>query len=205
MSDFLLTQVINYGAPILGAIVFVGALGPPLPATLLMIAAGAFCREGVLVWYTTALIALTCVVAGDSLSYAMGYYAREGVLRRFENSGRWARAESAFDRWGGMSVLFTRFLVTGLAVPVNLIAGTSAFGFRRFFFYDLFGEAIWVLGYGGLGYLFGTQWEVIGSLLSSVSGLALGLVILAIGIWLGIRRLRGAENINTKAIGSQGE
>ncbi|RPI89022.1 MAG: DedA family protein [Chloroflexi bacterium] len=194
MSDFLLTQIINYGAPILGAIVFIGAMGAPFPGTLIVIAVGAFCRQGFLPWYTTGLVALACVVAGDSLSYAMGYYARERILRRFGSSERWARAGSSFDRWGGMSVLLTRFLITGLAVPVNLIAGTSAFPFRKFFLYDLFGETIWVFGYGGLGYLFGTQWEAIGSLLNSVSGLTLGLVILGIGIWLGLRRLRSIGN-----------
>ena len=89
-----------------------------------------------------------------------------------------------------MSVFWTRFLITGIAVPVNLIAGTSGFGFRRFFLYDFVGETIWIFGYGGLGYLFGTQWEVVSDLLSNVSGLALGLVILAVGAWLGVRRLR---------------
>jgi membrane protein DedA with SNARE-associated domain len=190
MSDFLLTQVINYGTPILGAIVFIGAMGPPLPATLIVIAVGAFCKQGFLAWHTTGLITLACVVAGDSLSYAMGYYARERVVRRFGESERWAQAESTFDRWGGMSVLLTRFLITGLAVPVNLIAGTSAFPFRRFFLYDLFGEAIWVFGYGGLGYLFGTQWELIGEFISNFGSLTLGLVILIVGILLATRRLR---------------
>ena len=190
MSDFLLTQVINYGTPILGAIVFIGAMGPPLPATLIVIAVGAFCKQGFLAWHTTGLITLACVVAGDSLSYAMGYYARERVVRRFGSSERWAQAESTFDRWGGMSVLLTRFLITGLSVPVNLIAGTSAFPFRRFFLYDLFGEAIWVFGYGGLGYLFGTQWELIGEFISNFGSLTLGLVILIAGILLATRWLR---------------
>jgi len=190
MSDFLLTQVINYGAPILGLIVFIGAMGPPLPATLMVIAAGAFSNQGFLSWWTTALVVLACVVAGDSLSYAMGYYAREPVLRRFGKSERWARAEAAFDRWGATSVLLTRFLITGLAVPVNLLAGTSNFGFRRFFLYDLAGETIWVFGYGGLGYLFGTQWELVGEFISSFGSLTLGLVILITGIVLAIRLLR---------------
>jgi membrane protein DedA with SNARE-associated domain len=195
MSDFLLTQVINYGAPILGLIVFIGAMGPPLPATLMVIAAGAFSNQGFLSWWTTGLVVLACVVAGDSLSYAMGYYAREPVLRRFGKSGRWAQAEAAFDRWGATSVLLTRFLITGLAVPVNLLAGTSNFGFRRFFLYDLTGEAIWVFGYGGLGYLFGTQWELVGEFISSFGSLTLGLVILITGIVLAIRypSLRAAK------------
>jgi len=190
MSDFLLTQIINYGEPILGAIVFIGAIGAPFPATLIVIAVGAFCRQGLLTWYTTGLIALVCVVLGDSLSYGMGYFAREPILRRFQGSERWMQAESTFNRWGGMSVFWTRFLITGIAVPVNLIAGTSDFRFRRFLIYDFFGEAIWIFGYGGLGYLFGTQWEVVSDVLSNLSGLTLGFVILAIGIWLGIRRLK---------------
>jgi membrane protein DedA with SNARE-associated domain len=85
MSDFLLTQVINYGAPILAAVVFFGALGVPFPATLIVIAAGAFSREGFLPWHTTGLIAWICVVLGDCLSYAMGHYARGPVLRRLGN------------------------------------------------------------------------------------------------------------------------
>jgi membrane-associated protein len=198
MSDFLLTQVINYGAPILGVIVFVGALGIPFPGTLIVIAAGAFSRQELLSWHTTGLIALTCVVLGDCLSYAMGYYARERVLRYYQTSERWMQAESTFNRWGGMSVFWTRFLITAIAVPVNLIAGTSRFPFRRFFLYDLFGESIWIFCYGGLGYLFGTQWEVVSDVISNISGLMLGLVLLVIGIWLGIRRLKSIETNKAK-------
>ena len=187
MSDFLLTQVINYGAPILGMIVFVGALGVPFPGTFIVVAAGAFSRQDILAWHTTGLIALTCVVIGDSLSYAMGYYARERILRRFEGSGPWSQAESSFNRWGGTSIFLTRFLITGIAVPVNLIAGTSKFPFRQYFLYDLLGETIWIFGYGGLGYLFGTQWEAVSELLSNISGLLLGLVLLVVGGALAIR------------------
>jgi len=198
MSDFLLTQIINYGAPILGIIVFIGALGAPFPGTLIVIAAGAFAKQGLLTWYSTGLIALAFVVLGDNLSYAMGFYAREPVLRRFQNNERWIKAESTFNRWGGMAVVWTRFLITGIAVPVNLIAGTSGFGLKRFFLYDLLGEAIWVFGYGGLGYLFGTQWETVSNILSNISGLSLGLVLLAIGIWLGIRQLKIIESNKAK-------
>lgn len=187
MSDFLLTQVINYGAPILGVIVFIGALGVPFPGTFIVVAAGAFSRQDILAWHTTGLVALTCVVLGDSLSYAMGFYAREMILRRFQGSAPWSQAEISFNRWGGMSVFLTRFLITGIAVPVNLIAGTSKFPFRQFLLFDLLGETVWIFGYGGLGYLFGTQWEAVSELLSNISGLLLGLILLVGGIILAIR------------------
>jgi membrane protein DedA with SNARE-associated domain len=187
MVDFLLTQVINYGAPILGLIVFIGAMGAPFPGTVIVIAAGAFSRQGLLSWHATGLTALTCVVLGDTLSYAMGFYAREPVLRRFQGSDRWTQAETSFKRWGGMSIFWTRFLITAIAVPVNLIAGTSNYKFRHFFLFDFLGESIWIFGYGGLGYLFGTQWEVISELLSNISGLALGVLLFGTGLWLALR------------------
>lgn len=188
MSDFLLTQVINYGSPILGAIVFIAALGAPFPCTLIVVAVGAFCRQGFLAWHVTGLVALGSVVLGDSLSYAMGYYAREPIQRRFGNSEKWIKAEEFINRWGGMSIFLTRFLVTGIAVPVNLISGTGNISFRRFFLYDLSGEAIWIFGYGGLGYLFGSQWEAVSNFLSNMSGLLLGLLLLGAGLWLGVKR-----------------
>ncbi len=156
MSDFLLTQIINYGTPFIGVIVFISALGAPFPCTLIVVTAGAFAKQGLPTWYSTGLLAVASVVLGDNLSYAMGYFAREPVLQRFQHSDRWKQAEETFSRWGGMAVIWTRFLITGIAVPVNLIAGTSGFGVRRFFMYDLIGETIWIFGYGGLGYLFGT-------------------------------------------------
>ncbi|MEO5887151.1 MAG: DedA family protein [Anaerolineales bacterium] len=190
MSDFLLTQIINYGAPILGLIVFIGALGAPLPGTLIVVAVGAFCRQGFLSWPVTGLVAFICVVLGDSLSYSMGYYARESILRRLSASAQWTQAEKSFQNWGGMSIFLTRFLITGIAVPVNLLAGTGSFPFKRFLMYDVLGEAIWIFGYGGLGYLFGTQWEVVSDFISNFGGLMLGLVVLMAGFFLARRWLR---------------
>jgi len=190
MADFLLTQIINYGVPILGLIVFIGAMGAPFPGTLIIVAVGAFCRQGFLSWPITGLVAFICVVLGDGLSYSMGYYAGESILRRFSSSPQWNQAEKSFQKWGGMSIFLTRFLITGIAVPVNLLAGTGKFPFKRFLMYDLVGEAIWVFGYGGLGYLFGTHWEVVSDFISNFGGLMLGLVVLVAGFLMARRLLR---------------
>ncbi len=187
LTEFLLTQVINYGAPILGVIVLTGALGVPFPGTLIVIAVGAFCQQGILSWPITGLVALACVVLGDSLSYAMGFYAREPVLHRWGTSARWVQARTTFQKWGGLSIVLTRFLITGIAVPVNLLAGTGNYPFRKFLMFDLLGEAVWIFGYGGVGYLFGAQWENASDVLNNISGLALGLVILLAGTWLGTK------------------
>ena len=46
MSDFLLTLIINYGPPVFAALLFLGALGVPVGASVLVIAAGAFSLAG---------------------------------------------------------------------------------------------------------------------------------------------------------------
>ena len=193
MADFLLTQVINYGAPILGAILFLGALGVPFPGTLLVIAVGALCKEGYLPWHITGLSAWVGVILGDWTGYALGHYAREPVLRRLGESEQWTKAESFFQRWGGMSVFLTRFLITGIASPINIIAGMGNISFRTFVFYDVIGEGLWVFGYGGLGYLFGSQWELVSEFFSSFGGVILGLLLLGAGLWLWNKRLRYLE------------
>ncbi len=182
MSDFLLTQVINYGAPLLGLIVFIGGLGVPLPCTLLVIAAGAFAKQEILDWRITALISIVCVIFGDVLSYSFGFYSREKVLSRFSNTPQWIQAEESFRKWGPLSIFFSRFLVTALALPVNLLSGTTRYSFQKFLIYDSLGEMVWVLGYGGLGYLFGSQWEVVNEFLSNFGGVTLGLIFLFFGI-----------------------
>lgn len=182
MSDYLLTQVINYGAPLLGVIVFIGGLGIPLPCTLLVIAAGAFAKQGILDWQITSVISIISVVIGDSLSYSFGFYSREKVLLRFSNSPQWMQAEKSFQKWGPLSIFFSRFLVTAIALPVNLLSGTTRFPFNKFLVYDILGEIVWIFGYGGLGYLFGSQWEVVNEFLSNFGGVTLGIVLFVFGI-----------------------
>jgi membrane protein DedA with SNARE-associated domain len=198
MSDFLLTQVINYGAPLFGIILFLGAVGFPIGASVVLIAAGAFTQQGILNWLPTALLGLLGAVIGDTLSFSIGFYAKDWVDDRFGNSKAWRSAEEAFDARAGLAIYLTRFLVTALAIPTNLIAGGSGIKFRRFITYDTLGEFTWIVLYGGLGYFFGSQWELVSTFISNFGGFLLGVVILGIGIWLGIKRLKAIETNNVK-------
>ena len=194
MSDYLLTQIINYGAPLFGLILFLGAMGIPVPASILLIAAGAFSQQGFLDWASIAVFGLLGAVAGDAISFGMGFYAKNWVSKRIDGSPTWKNARDTFESRAGLAVYLTRFLVTALALPTNLIAGGSGFKFRKFLTYDIFGEMTWIILYGGLGYWFGSEWELVGNFISNFGGLILGVVVLGVGIWLGLRRRRSVEN-----------
>jgi membrane protein DedA with SNARE-associated domain len=193
MSDFLLTLVINYGAPFIALVIFLGALGFPVGASVLVIAAGAFSEQGILTWHTTALLGLVGAVLGDMLSFGLGYYAKDGVNARFGKSSAWRSARDTFDKRAGLAIYLTRFLVTSLAIPTNLIAGGSGIRFRRFMTWDILGELTWILLYGGLGFWFGSQWEILSNFISNIGGLVLGLILFGVGIWAGVRRMKIIE------------
>jgi membrane-associated protein len=193
MSDFLLTLVINYGSPFIAIVIFLGALGFPVGASVLVIAAGAFAEQGILAWHTTALLGLLGAIAGDMLSFGLGYYNRDWVDAHFGKSPTWKSARATFDKRAGLAIYLTRFLITTLAIPTNLIAGGSGIRFRRFLTWDIAGEITWIIIYGGMGFWFGSQWEVVSNFISNFGGLVLGLVLLGIGIRVGVRRMKTIE------------
>lgn len=182
MSDFLLTQVINYGAPLVGLVLLLGALGFPVGASVVVIAAGAFSQQGFLDWLHAAAVGLAGAVLGDAISFGMGYFAKDWTQRRFGKSPIWVNARDSFQQQAGLAIFFTRWLVTAIAIPTNLIAGGSGFKFSRFMIYDITGEIMWIALYGGLGYAFGSQWELVSEFLSNFGGLILGLTIFGFGI-----------------------
>ena len=147
MSDFLLTQVINFGTPLIGLILLLGALGFPVGASVVVIAAGAFSQQGVLNWYEAVAIGLAGAVLGDMLSYGMGHYAKGWVEKHFGNSPTWVNASKSFQKQAGLAIYLTRWLVTAVAIPTNLIAGGSGYKFSHFLLYDVSGELTWLLLY----------------------------------------------------------
>ncbi|RME74814.1 MAG: DedA family protein [Chloroflexi bacterium] len=188
-TELFLTGMLTYGPSALGVALLLGALGLPVPGTLFVLAAGAFVRQGVIDGPTAALLAVVGATAGDSASYAVGRFAGGWVQSRFGQSSAWQSARQTFDRRGGLAVYLTRFLLTPLAIPTNLIAGGSSYAFLKFLTYDLAGEITWVALFGTLGYVFGTQWELVSEFISNFSGLLVGIAALAVGIYLLVRQV----------------
>ncbi len=182
-ADCLVSNVAAFGTPVLGLIVFVGALGVPFPGTLLVIAAGALYREGILDLGETLVWALSCVVLGDVIGYALG---RWGLAWLPQHQSDWAEeATRLFQRQGVTAVYLTRWLLTPMAVPINWIAGRTKYPFSRFILFDVLGEATWLLLYGGIGYLFSNQWETVSTQANHITNIIFytvlfGLILLVV-------------------------
>lgn len=199
LTELFLTGVITYGAPALGLALMISALGVPLPGTLMVIAAGAFVRQGVIDLASASLFGFAGAVLGDSLSFGIGRFARSWVRRVFGERAVWQKALSTFRRRGGAAIYLTRFLLTPLAIPTNLIAGSSAYSFRRFLLYVGAGELTWLALFGSLGYAFGSQWELISEFVSNFSGFLVGLAAIGAGIYILLRRKKKLRSEAKKA------
>jgi membrane protein DedA with SNARE-associated domain len=184
LGSLALGWIASYGSPMVAILLFVGSLGIPLPGTLIVVASGAFIRQELLDALSTPLLGYLGTVSGDLALYAVGYFASAKIENRFGQTSTWKSARSLFERQGGLAIFLTRWLLTALAFPVTLIAGSSRYRFQKFALFDFLGELTWFVVYGGLGYAFGSQWELISQFLSDFSGFALGGLVLGIGLYL---------------------
>lgn len=190
LTDLFLTGMTSYGPLLFGLALLLSPLGLPVPTGLLVLAAGAFVRQGLMDWPVATAVGLAGTVLGDVGSYGLGRFAGDWVQRRLKGNraALWLKAQAGFLKHGALALLSTRVLFTGLDVPTNLVAGSSHYPFRRFLAWDLLGRLGWLLLYGGLGYVFGSQWPVVSQMISDYQGWFAGLAVVGVGVLL-LRRL----------------
>ena len=189
LGEIFLTGMTTYGPLTLGVAMLLAPLGIPVPLPFMVLAAGAFARHGSIHWGLALILALTGAALGDSLGYVVGHFASDWAQRRFGESPVWQKARHQFKRNGSLAIFLTRFLLTPLAIPTNLIAGGSRYPFQKFLVYTVAGTLIFLVMFGGLGYIFSNQWHAIGEIVGSYSVWLGGAAIVGVGIFLLVRHL----------------
>ena len=191
LLPYLLTLIQEYGYPILWLSIFIGAIGIPLPNSLVLLAAGAFAALGEFNFALLAVVAISAFVAGDNTSYWIGRRWGSKVLhwmeRRLIKPQTLERSRVYFERLGGWAIFSSRFLVSALGGAINLLAGAEMYPYKRFVLYDIAGETLGALLPLTLGYIFGASWDAVGDLLGSFSFFILALLVALV---LGYQTLR---------------
>ena len=188
-TDQLLTWLIVYGYPVLFLVVLAAALGLPIPANLLLLAAGGFVAEGELELLPTVLLVLSAALLGDGITFGLVRWAGAAAVHRHGqrvglNPARLDAVRQRFGRWMGLSVFLTRWLVTPLSLPATVVAGVGQYPVSSFAASVVTGEALWTAGYVGLGYLFGESWSGILDTVQESKGLLAGLGLAAAALAL---------------------
>lgn len=136
-----------YGYALLFAWVLVEQLGIPLPATPVLIAAGALSGQGVMHSSLVFAVALTAVLLCDCSWYSVGRRYGHFVLHflcklSLEPTTCVRRTQDSFGRVRGTMLLWAKF-VPGLALLAPPVAGQGGMGFAEFLLFDGIGAILW--------------------------------------------------------------
>jgi membrane protein DedA with SNARE-associated domain len=154
----LLTAISHHGYLLVFLIVFAEAAGLPAPAALALIAGGAAAAAHILSPTLVLVIALCAMMLGDTLLFVLGRYtgwALLGFLCRLSLNPETCilRSAESFYKRGRLTLVFAKFIpgVNTMAAP---LAGSMKMKPAQFLQLDFAGTCLYVLAYGGLGYVF---------------------------------------------------
>ena len=157
MND-LLRAVSHHGYSLLFLIVFAEACGLPAPAALGLVAAGSAAAAHVLSAPLAFLAAITAMLLGDTFLFLLGRktgWAFLGFICGISLNPETCilRSAESFYKHGRTTLLFIKFIpgVNTMAAP---LAGSMKMRVAQFLQFDTAGACLYILAYGGAGYVF---------------------------------------------------
>jgi len=140
--------LLTYGYFLIFGWVFLEQIGLPLPATPILLAAGALSATEHMNFPAALLAGTLACLTADVSWFLFGRRYGHFVLRllcRFslESSTCVRRTHDSFGRRGAYTLLFAKF-VPGLSVVAPPVAGQTGMSLRRFLIFDTGGSIAWV-------------------------------------------------------------
>lgn len=148
----------NYGYSLIFGVVFLEQLGFPVPASPVLILAGALCATGKLSFLLSLSLAVVGCLLGDILWFWIGRTRGRKVLRllcalSLSPDSCVRKTETSFLKYGMNSLLFAKF-VPGLNTIAPPMAGLFHGGLAAFLWRDAAGTLLYVVAFLLPGYLF---------------------------------------------------
>jgi membrane protein DedA with SNARE-associated domain/rhodanese-related sulfurtransferase len=153
------------GFSIIAAVVFLEAVGLPVPASLALLIGGAAAARNLVDTRWTLLAATVAMMAGDVLLFFLGRYTGWKMLGflchvSLNPESCILRSAEAFYRRGKTVLVIAKFL-PGINTMAPPLAGSMNMGFWQFFGLDLAASLLYIGVCFGAGYLFSDLLEVI--------------------------------------------
>ena len=183
-----------YGYLLLFAWVLVEQIGIPLPATPVLLAAGALSAEGQISFPLALLVGIAASLVADGTWFLVGRRYGHHVLRilcklSLEPTTCVRKTQDSFGRRRGVTLMIAKF-VPGLATLAPPVAGENGMGYPAFLFFDGIGASLWIGSLLVLGRFFGDLLNRNASLLDWVGRFSGALIILGVIIFFVGRILR---------------
>jgi membrane protein DedA with SNARE-associated domain/rhodanese-related sulfurtransferase len=176
--------LLTYGYLLLFAWVLIEQLGVPLPATPVLLAAGALSAERQISFPAALIVGIVACLVSDSTWFFVGKRYGHLVLRilckmSLEPTICVRRTQSSLGSRRRVTLLFAKF-VPGLASLSSPVAGQNGMSFAEFLFFDFLGCTIWLSTVLAAGRVFGDALKRDPSLLNLVGRFSGALLLLGI-------------------------
>jgi membrane protein DedA with SNARE-associated domain len=156
--DGLLRFVEQHGGPVIFVTVFLDQLGVPIPTVPVLLGLGALAGTDRLEPLSGFLLALAACLCADLIWFHLGRWKGAKVLGflcklSLEPDSCVSKTQTFFARHGMKSLLVAKFF-PGFDTVAPSLAGLSGVGLLPFVLWSAGGALLWLLVYGGLGYVF---------------------------------------------------
>jgi len=194
--DSILDILVNFITSFIGATGYLGVVALmaiesaciPLPSEVIMPFSGFLIASGTFNIWWLAIAGTLGNIFGSWIAYFVG---KAGGRPLIEKYGKWIlisrrdldRADHWFERFGPGVVLVSRLLPV-VRTFISFPAGIAKMPFWKFTFYTAIGAFPFVLFLAWLGEQLGKNWETLRTYFRGLDFVILGLIILAIGLWV---------------------
>ena len=164
LDKYLLVLTQNYGIwiyLILFVIIFSETglvVAPFLPGDSMLFVAGTMASTGALDVNMLAGVLVAAAFAGDNTNYWIGRFIGPKVFSheksKFFNHAHLEKTHQFYERHGGKTVIFSRFLPI-IRTFAPFVAGVGSMSYRNFMAFSLTGGVAWIGFFVYCGYFFG--------------------------------------------------
>jgi len=208
MAEWITNIIQSLGYLGIGLLMFLENLFPPIPSELIMPLAGFTASQGKMALVPAIAAGVIGTVLGALPWFYLGKILGENRIKQWITLyGAWIgistqeidKSQQWFYRHGNKAVFFGRF-IPGVRTLISLPAGFSNMPLPQFLIYSTLGTLGWTLLLTFAGYLLGQNYTLVEEYLGPISKIVLGLLLLALVVWLVRRRrkLRQKRNESRK-------
>lgn len=193
LSQFVVAVIGFFGYAGVFVLMLWESCGLPIPSEVIMPFSGFLVEEGRMSFWLLVLTGTLGNLAGSIAAYFIGQKGGRPLLEKYGGyfliSGHdLDLADRWFSQRGELTVFFGRLLPV-IRTYISFPAGIARMNFKKFCFYTFLGALPWCALFAWLGVKMGAHWELIRQTLHNFDLAILGLVILAVGLYI-VRHLK---------------
>jgi membrane protein DedA with SNARE-associated domain len=156
--NHILSLIEHHGYLLIFIVVLSEAIGLPVPAAVALVAGGAAAAAHSLNVFKVIVLALSAMLIGDTLLFVLGRYMGWrllGLLCRLSVNPESCilRSAESFYKRGKTTLLVAKF-IPGVNTMAPPLAGSMKMRPLQFLRFDATGASLYILAYGGMGFLF---------------------------------------------------